>query len=305
MSPRPSTCAGLLLLAGLLGALPAAASACCTSSALGTGRLAVWEDGALGLSLGSARLAGHWSPEGKWQGRGSSSELELGAAAWGALRLHERLEVGARVPWVQLWRRAGTLRERGGGLGDAAVSLRWTAVGMGRHPVLPGVALVAGLRAPTGRATRSSERVLGTDVTGQGAWAPSAGLSLETARRRWFLRLDAGLAVPLASAGPFPGSRQRGGPVLDVVLSGGVELRRNLVVGLAPRLSLEGRRHLDGAAVEDSSSHLLALGLNAAWKPAPRWSLQAGLESSAPLDGLGHSRPAAHALTLGVRHAVF
>jgi hypothetical protein len=306
MSPRRVLRRGLALgLAALLAPGAAAASACCLSSAFGTGRLAVWEQGAAGLTLSATPLAGRWGPDGAWVGRGEGSELALGAAAWGAVRLHERLELGARLPWVGLRRSTGTLAEQGGGVGDAALSLRWTALGVGARSPLPGIALTAGLRAPTGRATRDSRTVLGTDVTGQGAWAPSVGLSLERSRTRWFVRLDAGLGVPLASEGPFPGSRQRGGPVLDVALGGGLEVRRNLVLGLTPRLSLEGPRTLDGAAVPGSGSRLLALELSAAYKLAARWSLQAAAESSAPVDGLGRNRPSGHAFTLGVRHAVF
>lgn len=307
MSPRAALRSGLpaVALAALLASGTAAASACCLSSAFGTGRLAVWEQGAGGLTLSATPLAGHWDSGGTWVGRGRTSELAVAATAWGAVRLHERLELGARLPWVGLRRSAGGLGEQGGGLGDVGLSLRWTALGVGARNPLPGLALSAGLRAPTGRATRDSRTVLGTDVTGQGAWAPSVGLGLERSRTRWFVRLDAALGVPLASEGPFPGSRQRGGPVLDVVLGGGLQLRRDVVLGLAPRLSLEGQRSLDGAGVPDSGSRLLALELSGAWKVSPRWSLQVAAESSAPLDGLGRNRASGHALTLGVRHAVF
>ncbi len=69
------------------------------------------------------------------------------------------------------------------GIGDAAVGLRWTALGASSGTFDPGglfptVDLIAGLKIPTGRAPEDSDEPTQADVTSDGSLSPSFGAKL-------------------------------------------------------------------------------------------------------------------------------
>lgn len=291
-----------LLLALLLLLVPgaAAASACCLStSAFGTGRLAVWEDLAVGFSSSLGDAAGDWSERGTWRAYGDYLDREWRLSAWGIYRLAEHLEISGRVPWVITERAAGSIDDSGNGLGDLSLGARWDLLPLGSIEGIPGVALTFGATLPTGRTADESETILGADATGRGAWALTAGVSLEKTWDPFFVRLDAAGTYWLPSAG------QRFGPGLDLLLGGGMELVPGLVASAGPRLSLEGARHDAGREVVGSAARELGLGANLAWSIGDHLTLQGGVETAPPVDGLGQNRAQRTTATLGLRWAHF
>lgn len=280
-----------------------AAAWCLSTSTFGAGRLAIWEDAAVTLSGSWSGGAGRWDERGRFLAAEDYDESEGRIAASLQLRLASTLEAQLRAPWVLGSRRAGDLEERGNGAGDAGLSLRWEALPIGAIRELPGIAIVASVVAPTGRSVQESETVLGSDVTGRGAWVLSGGVSLERAHDPWFVRLDGSLLVPLPSdAG---GRRLQLGRGAEVLAGGGVEALGGVVIALESRLSWEGPLSLDGVAVPDSRSFEIAAGPAASWRVTPHWTLQASAETGIFLDGAGANRTGRRSLSMGVRHAIF
>lgn len=296
----------LLAAAFLLVAAPATAraAACCLStSAFGTGRLAVWEEAAVGANLAYSTSTGLFDSEGAWKSYRDYAERETRLIGFGLFRLAPTLEAGARFPWVFGSREAGGRGEAGNGPGDLALSLRWQAIELGEFAGIPGIALTAGATLPTGRSMAETRRLLGADVTGLGYTVLSAGLSVERAHDPFFVRLDAAALLPLAYESD--GVRYRRGPGIEVLVGGGADVGRGVVLALTPRIRWDSDGFRDGERLPDSSTLELALGASAAWQFDPHWTLQASFESGIPADGFGRSRPLFTSGSIGIRHGIY
>lgn len=297
-----------LLIAALIGAvflLPprAAAAPCCMSAtAFGMGRLAIWEDFALGLRTSLSPSLGAWDAAGHWSSYDDYADLEWRSELWALVAIDRRLSVFARLPAVATHRSAGALSDLGGGVGDLSFGGRYELLSIGEVAELPAIALTLSVLAPTGRATADAETPLGVDVTGRGAWVLSAGLSLEVTRLPWFVRLDLGLTVPLPARRDDLGLSQRLGPSFDLGLSGGVEVAPRVVVSLASHLMLSSDNILDGASVPHSDRFELGLGPALSWGFAWSWTLQAGLDTNLFAADLGRNVPGRVTTTLGLRY---
>lgn len=283
---------------------PAWAAACCTSATVfGVGRLLMWEDAAAGVQLGAANGLGRWSPDGAWRPLGENRrELELSASAWTIVRLGQRWEAQARVPFLVNLRRSDEVSAVGVGAGDVLAGLRYELVSIGEYLELPAVAFTVGVLAPTARREEASQLPLGADATGRGVWEGSASVALEQTWSRWFLRLDAGGRASLPFRRSDRATSQRYGPGLTLALSGGRELRPGLTAALLVQHDREGRISVDGVPVENSSSWGLSASAAVSWLFRPHWTLQAAISSSAFASGWGSNRPGQLSTTWGIRY---
>lgn len=294
-----------VLVGGLLALVSqrAAAAPCCMSAtAFGMGRLAIWEDFALGLRTSLSPALGAWDAEGHWSSYDDYADLEWRSELWALVALDRRLSAFVRLPVVATLRSAGSLSGFGGGLGEVSLGARYEVLAIGEIAELPAIALTLAVLAPTGRATEDAETPLGVDVTGRGAWVLSAGLSLEVTRVPWFVRLDLGLSVPLPARRDDLGVSQRLGPSFDLGLAGGVEVSPRVVVSLASHLMLSSDNILDGTAVPHSDRLELGLGPAVSWHFAWSWTLQLGVDSGLFLSDLGQNLPGRVTTTLGLRY---
>lgn len=289
-------------------ALPSASRAapCCMSAtAFGIGRLLIWEDFAVGLRTSLSPGLGDWDRDGHWRSWDSYDETEWRSELWALAGLDRRASLFARVPAVLLTRSAAETSDTGGGLGDISVGFRYELLAIGELLELPAIAVTFAVLAPTGRATEDSRSPLGADVTGRGAWVLSSGLSFELTRLPWFVRLDAGLSVPLPAERPDLGVDQRLGLSVDLALSGGLELTDGVVLSLIPRLTWTDRTRLDENPVPDTSRLDFGLALAGSWRIDPHWTMQASFDAPLPIDGLGLNQTARLQTTLGLRYGSF
>lgn len=303
----------LLLSLGLAAALApslARAAACCMSaSVVGTGRLTVWEDAAAGLITSWSHGTGRWDVAGRYRPFSAGLlEDELRVDAWGIVRLHERWQLNARVPWVTGVRATpdGT-SSLGTGLGDVSVGARWDALQLGEYENVPGIAVLAQVLGPTGRRPEQATDPLGASATGRGAWAVSLGVAAEYAVSPWFVRLDLAALYTAPFVRADTGQTQSFGPGLQAALSGGREFfGERLVLALSARLEHEFDLWLDGVTVPDSASTGLNTALSASLKLTSHWMLT-GAVSSDVLGrvGLAQNRQDRLAVVLGVRHGFF
>lgn len=282
-----------------------AAPCCMSATAFGIGRLLIWEDFAVGLRTSLSPGLGDWDKDGHWRAWDNYDETEWRSELWALAGLDRRASLFARVPAVLLARSTPGTSDTGGGLGDIAVGFRYELLAIGELLELPAIALTFSVLAPTGRATEASSSPLGADVTGRGAWVLSSGLSFELTRLPWFVRLDAGLSVPLPSERTDLGVDQRLGLSIDLALSGGLELTDGLVLSLIPRLTWTDKTRLDEEPVANTSRLDFGLALAGSWRIDPHWTMQASFDAPIPIDGLGLNQTARLQTTLGLRYGSF
>ncbi len=299
----------LTLAASLAPGLARAAACCMSASVVGTGRLTVWEDAAAGLLTSWSHGTGRWDVAGRYRPFVDGLvEDELRVDAWGIVRLHERWQLSARVPWVTGVRGTpdGTT-SLGTGLGDVSVGARWDALLLGEYEDLPGVAVLAQVLAPTGRRPEQATDALGASATGRGAFAASLGVAAEYAVSPWFARLDLAAVFTAPFVRADTGQVQTFGPGLQAALSGGRELfEERLVLALSLRFEHEFDLWLDGEAVPDSASTGLTAALAASFKLTPHWVLTGALSSDVlGRVGLAQNRQDRLAVVFGVRHGFF
>lgn len=277
----------------------AAAGPCCMSSiAVGTGRLLPWEHFAVGARETATLHAGTWDEHGAWHGRtGRYAETELRTELFGLVSIVPRLSASLAVPAVVTFRRAGALRESGGGLGDVAAALRWDALPVGARAGVPGIALAASVLAPTGQSMEQADTALGAGATGRGAWVLGAGASAEHVVMPWFARLDLGATLPLPTHRADLGVDQRLGPGLSGALSAGREVARGLVASVWARLAWEADVTQGDHPVAGTSHADVGAGLALSFR-LERWSVQASGDTGLFFDGLGRNQPGRASATL-------
>lgn len=310
---QPSTrhrLALLLALAATLAAGRAEAAACCMSaSVVGTGRLVVWEDAAAGLATSWSHGAGRYDTTGRFRPFDARLlEDELRVEGWAIVRLAERWQASARVPWVT-GVRASTdgSTALGTGLGDVSVAARWDAVMLGEYEWVPGLAVLAQVLAPTGRRPEQATDALGASATGRGAWGLSLGVAAEVTKLPWFVRLDVAGVYTAPFTRADTGRVQSFGPGLQLGLSGGRELlSERLVLALSLRFEHEFALAMAGAPVPDSESTGLTAALTASFKLTSHWMLTGGVSTDAlGRLGLAQNRLDRFAFNLGVRRGFF
>ncbi len=301
-----------ILLVLALGALvlptSARAAACCLSAGMfGVGRLAVWEDLVIGSSIGAARAHGLWTADGRFRPYGDDyQELEGTAEIYGIIRIDERFQSFARLPWLITHRSAGTQAELGHGLSDLQAGLRYDPVLIGEYEELPAIALTASVLAPTGLRPEDASTSFATGTGGRGVWALTLALSVEQVSGPWFARVDAGGSVSLPFLRRDLGRTQAYGPGLQLGLFGGRELVPNRwVLAVGAIQEWEAPFSLDGEVVPGSSARSPSLSLSTSWKLNGHWMLQASALANPWADELGKNRLGRVGASFGVRYGHF
>jgi len=307
---RPSTRSTIAVAACLCSLLPAAAraAACCTSAtSFGVGRLLVWEDFAVGVQLGHVRSLGGWDSRGTLRLYGADFADGLTRVEpWAIVRLHDRVQVQARVPVLVNDREVGPASQVAAGLGDVGAGVRVEALSIGQYAELPSLAFTLGALAPTGRRPEQALPPLGAGTTGRGAWGVSLALETEWTHLPWYVRLDAGVTASMPFRRPDTGLEQLYGPLVQAALSGGRELVPDRLVGaLALQAEYEAPLRTAGVLVPDSRAWAVGLTGSLSWRVEPHWTLVTSLTSSVWPTGVGMNRDARLGLTVGVRYGYF
>lgn len=252
--------------------------ACCAgAAALGAGRLTLHEEALVGVDLRATKALGSFANDSTYR-KTPSTQLQFEEGIVGALRLFERGQASLRIPFVQSFHETKTRSELGGGIGDIQASGRYDFVMAGESLSIPGMAVIGGLVAPTGRPVEQSKKLLGTDATGTGAFQLSLGFGLEQTFDRLFLGLTSSVGYRLprrARGAKVPGSLQ-----LSELLAVGWIFDNEAVVVLSGLFTIE----------PEAPKRMLRLGLSGALPLSDEWRLQGGLFGDLPIDGIGRNQ---------------
>lgn len=260
----------------LLLASSAWASACCGTASDVPAVLARCEHVGAALSVRGSEQLARWDGEGRVRAT-SDTSAQLSTSVAAAVRFAPWVSVSASVPVTVTWRTAGELATMGGGVGDARAGVRLQTPEL-LGPLLDPT-LDLGVIAPTGRGSARGVDVLGSDLTGQGAWMGTAGLGVSHVSGLWPWHLGlTGTYAPDA-----PASR------LALEVGVGRRLTQHWLLGLDATVAL-------GLVVP---SRQTTIGLRTVLDPSASFRWWAGLGADLPLPAVGRSLPVEASLTAG------
>ena len=263
------------------------------------GRLELHEDALVGLQAKAAGLLGSYDTGGRYVGSPSGdTEFDLEQDLFGALRVLPRGQVALLVPLVETQRQTpSTGSAFGGGIGDVNASARYDFVLAGQSRYVPGIALLAGVTFPTGRATESASPPLFVNATGIGAFQGTAALALEQTFGPWLFNATAMVA------GRTPRYGQELGPQVTFLAASAYTFENDAALALSGSYAFEpDATTTAGADVPSSSKRLTVFTLSVLWPVTDAWRLLGGIFVEPPLSGFGSNQPATSGLTLtGIR----
>ena len=274
----------------------ALAQACCAGpSAITPARLSPHEGHLLGTQTRVGFVLGSHDVNGQYRSSPPrTSEVDFGEDIFGAARIGRRLQLALLAPLVLTHRRAREITDTGGGLGDVNLSGRYDFHLAGQDPLLPGIALLAGVSLPTGKPPDAARHTLAADATGIGAVQGNIGLALEQTFGSW-----------LVSASAFAGARssrivRTGGQSIDQTLGPQLTSLAGLAysfdmdraVALIASFMVEGNATINGALAHGTARRVLALTVAGVLPLAGSWRLQASAFVNPPIKDLGKNFPA-------------
>jgi len=145
--------------------------ACCAGAgALTPGRLQLHEDALVGTQLHAGVVLGSFDAKGTYAPTGPHyAEDDYEEDLFGAVRVFQRGQVALLVPFIETYRSESGTNELGGGIGDVNLSLRYDFILAAESKIVPGIAVLAGITAPTGTPADAynPSKPLDTDTIGE------------------------------------------------------------------------------------------------------------------------------------------
>lgn len=265
------------------------AQACCIApGAAGITRLGPHETALAGVDARAQTTTGSFDSAGRFRTppRGTH-DLGLEQSLFATVRVLERGQVSATVPFVQTVRSTEATAATGGGVGDIRGSVRWDLVFADDAWPWPGLALVGGVSAPTGRPPERAGDALGAGATGAGTTQGWAGVALEQTSGPWLAGASATVTVRAdRDVGPIRVSLP---PRLTAGLVGARAWRSGHALSLATSWEVEDRASADGVVVPGSARRALRV----------VWALQLRLGESARFIGSVYAIPPVPVVTAG------
>ena len=156
---------------------------------------------------------------------------------------------------------------------------------------------------PTGRSMDRSEKILGVDTTGRGAFVPSIGVDVEKTFYPGFVQLKVSGAFPIVFKRNDTGEWQRYGSSVRASVVSGVELiPGRLVLSGSVGYFWEAPLRIDHQVVNESENSNLDIGVTATIILNPGWSINLFGNTDIFVDKFGDNRPGRVIAGLGVRY---
>jgi hypothetical protein len=287
---------GLAALAGataLLATTAARGQACCAGSgAVTPARLAPHEVALVGAEAKAGAVIGSYDTQARYvPSPPGAHELDLEQDLFGALRVLRRGQVALLLPFVETWRSSLGLSEAGGGIGDVNASIRYDFTVAGASRVVPGIAVLAGVTAPTGKpADAQGIGALATGATGIGAWQFNVGLAIEQAFGPWLVSATA--IVAARTARTVGTVHERLAPQWTALLAAAYVFTNEWAVAAAASYALEGDATVNGKDAPGTAHRLPTLSLSAVAPLGDTWRLQGAIFDDPQISTIGLNQPA-------------
>lgn len=268
---------------------PARGQACCAGAALVTpARLAMRESVLVGGQLRLTRDLGSFDANGRYlKSPSETSETDFEEDLLVAVRVLGDGQLALQIPFVETRRTTPVAAELGGGLGDVNIGARYDFTYAG-DPVLPGIAVLAGVTLPTGRAPDQARSALATDATGVGAVQASLGLALEQTFGRWLVNLTG--IVSQRFPRTVEGLSERLGVLFAGNVAAGYLFRGGEGLALVAHFEAEGAATVDGVRAPDSSRRSSTLALVFGLPVDDRWRMQLACAAPVAITGFGENQ---------------
>ncbi len=309
---RPSArrLAALALLATGLGrATPAAAQACCTGGALVSPvRLAPPEDYAVGLQTRARSAVGSFGADGSFvSSSAGSTEQDLEQDLAASFRLARRAQVGLVLPYLETHRTESGADAWGSGIGDLALNARYDFKLAAEMLYWPGVALLANVVLPTGKAVGDGTAPTSTDATGTGTYSVSLGIDLEKVHGPLYGALYAWVTHSGSSAVLPPGAAQAlttSYPLQVTALAvAGYVFDDGAAAALYVNFLERGDDSLNGLTQPGTVLRLTTVGATGLVPIADDWRLSASVYSDVLLSSFGRNQQAGAGLSASLVRA--
>ncbi len=310
-SARVAAAAAGAMALGLAVYSPSAqAQACCgAATAVSPGRLTMSEDLLVGGLVRVQRPLGDYDEHRTWtRSPPGASEWDTEADLFATARFARKGQVTLVVPLVETWRAHanpnGDIHSHGGGLGDVRVAGRWDFTRAGASRTIPGIAVLAGLTFPTGRAPEDipADDYLASSATGRGAYSGSAGVGVEQTFGPWLVLVQAlvsrSLTRHVAVGAGSPSVASRIGTALTTTAALAYGFDNDAAIGGLVTYELEGDSTIDGQTAEGSGSAMTTVGLAGTYPLTDAYRLQGSLTTNVPTNGFGRGRVGGPALSV-------
>jgi hypothetical protein len=242
-------------------------------------------------------VLGSYGPDGRYLGNPpGATEFDFEEDLFGAVRVLRRGQVALLVPFIETQRQTQVDGGHvGGGVGDINASVRYDFILGGEYRYVPGIALLAGVTLPTGRAPESATAPLAVDATGIGAWQANLALALEQVYGPWLVNATGIVAKRTARFGETLGTQ------VTLLAAGAYTFDNGAAMAFSASYAFEGdATRYDGTTLPDSSKRLTTLTLSLLWPIGDWWRLTGGIYVEPPISGVGSNQPSASGLTLTV-----
>jgi hypothetical protein len=268
------------------------AQACCAGGTVITpGRLAMHEDALVGIQEKAGTVVGSYS-QGSQYVPLNSTELDFEEDLFGAVRVLPRGQVALLVPLIETYRSIPDPvngAESGGGVGDINLSGRYDFIAAGESHVVPGIALLAGLTFPSGKAP---DVVAPINATGIGAYQLNAALALEQTWGPWLVN-----ATCIVAKRTEYGQETLGTQV-TLLAAGAYTFDNDAALALSASYAFEGDgTYSDGTDATGSFKRVTTVSLSGLWPIDDRWRVLGGFYLNPPASSFGANQPSVAGIT--------
>jgi hypothetical protein len=271
-------------------------------------RLAPPEDYAVGLQTRARNAIGSFGADGSFiSASAGSTEQDLEQDLAASFRLARRAQVGLVLPYLETHRIESGADEWGSGIGDLAINARYDFKLAAEMLTWPGLAVLANVVFPTGKAAGDGTNPASTDATGTGTYGVSLGVDLEKIHGPLYVALYAWLTYSGSRTVLPPGSTESlttSYPLQATALAvGGYVFENEAAAALYVNFQERGDNTLNGVTQPGTVLRLTTVGATGLVPIAEDWRLSASVYSDVLLSSFGRNQQAGAGVTASLVRA--
>jgi hypothetical protein len=195
------------------------------------------------------------------------------------------LEISGEIPFLYNWKNQAGQSAQEGGVGDAALKLKYRLYEGGEEGWKPSVSMIGRVRFPTGKYEKLAPEKLGVDEMGNGSNMYSLGINVGKWTKKW--QVTANLWCNWHQETTIDGIKTREGNFWFYALAGEYALTEKWSIVLEFYGQEQGKTEIASQGVDNSESRVLYVLPGVGWDISKKMFLMAGC--SFPL--LGKNNP--------------